>query len=197
MKNEGQEKYLGILKDYNKKSPLNSQKNFKFGNKSPVITRKSSQLLFKSPKYSFKSSKENLNSIPLLEQSTKNQNIPVSPFSKKYSKIIKTMKEPYPKALNPSITTVETKELNLDFSLIKPSATNPSKIAKELKEFKSQINKMNEKLKQEESKFIERSSENDYLKATILSLQKQLDTIKSKGNTQSNPTLSCVNCVIT
>ena len=197
MKNKGQESYLGILKDNNKSSPLNSQKNFKFGNKSPAVSGIPFKSPFKSPKNTFKSSKENLISVSSFKNLPKIRNIPVSPFSKKYSRILKTMKEPYPVALNPCKSTEETKEFIMDFSLIKPSQKELPTIAKELKDLKSQMNKMKEKLKHEESRFIERSSENNFLKTTILSLQKQLDTIERNGSTQSTPLLSCVNCVIT
>lgn len=195
MKTERQSSTPKAFQNYNRKSPLTSQKNAKPCIKSSLFSLQTSPGSFKASEKTRELSKENLKPGSPFELIQTKSDKTISPFSKKYCKILKAMKEPIPPTLKPAPNIVHKKKnLDLDLSLIKPLPASRPKIEKQLSDLKSQISKLNEKLVLEESKFIERCSENDYLKATIISLHRQLQSMSNNKKNHFEP--KCVNCVI-
>lgn len=195
MKTERHTTSSKVFQNYNRKSPLVNQKIKKVGSKPSLFSLQTSPGSFKASEKTRELSKENLKPASPFELIQKKSKETVSPFSKKYCRILKAMKEPVPPPLKPVASIVtKKKNLDLDLSLIEPLPKNQLKIEKQLSDLKSQITKLNEKLTLEESKFIERCSENEYLKTTIISLHQQLLSIRNSKKKHSE--VNCVNCVI-
>jgi hypothetical protein len=95
-------------------------------------------------------------------------------------------------SLNYEKTSKNPFNYDIELSSINPSPCHLTFLESQLKDMKNQIVKMNEKLKEEEKAFFEKNIEHDYLKVTIQTLQKQLDSIRlDKSSVKSK---GCVDC---